>query len=493
MNSSKSTQNQEKASTALVLRELIYDTQISNLLLRQGAAKPKEEQIVLEEEQFVKNLDEIIKRDYFPDLAKLEAYKEYKARKLAGETNIRIPTILIKRTPLVNPSKNEDPLKIPDSMPNKEEKKEENNAKIDIRGMSLEDYLARYTSEDNKSFDKLFDQQKSELEKKYAWMKKEAERSNSQVLAIKEANSEGLKSISWDKEKMLSKDLQYQIADAKANLFFPPEENTEKTIAKIKNFTDIEDFAAPPKEILKQNTRLPTNFVISQSHIESIFPYKNPIETISQEKCAEKLHDEDKFYGNTGGIRTPDLLGINREEQKYESALDKIRDLAQKRLGHKQNSNKETPIIKGYKLVKPEAYNLLEILKSPIMTWGEIIDEPILIGPANFSFEPENTDERSSNLFKVPAAPEREQLSHNLINQATKRKNENKLLEERRKKQNLTDKKYHKTTELSAPAKELLRKTSGRRIGSIFENQSANYTGKIGNLVKTPKIVIPPK
>eukprot|EP00826_Nyctotherus_ovalis_P014834 TRINITY_DN1416_c0_g3_i1.p3 TRINITY_DN1416_c0_g3~~TRINITY_DN1416_c0_g3_i1.p3 ORF type:complete len:203 (+),score=76.93 TRINITY_DN1416_c0_g3_i1:196-804(+) len=195
----------ESTERLIVLRDLIYGTQI---------AKPKDNAlndgaIVLEEEEYTRNLEAIIRRDYFPSLAKLEAYKDYEARKSRGE-DVRIPTILVKRTPLANAK--EVPV----------ETQSARESEIDVSNMTLDEYLHKYTSEDNRSFEKLFEKQKEEERKKYAWMEKQAESANARVLALQQANASAVKSIEWDREKHMKPDAQFALCEAKSSLFFGP-------------------------------------------------------------------------------------------------------------------------------------------------------------------------------------------------------------------------------------------------------------------------------
>lgn len=196
---------EENTERQIVLRNLIYGTR---------AAKPKDDvledgAVVLEEEEYTRNLEAIIRRDYFPSLAKLEACEDYEARKSRGE-DVRVPTILVKDTPLVNAK--EAPI----------ETQAMRESEIDVRSMTLDEYLHKYTSEDNRSFEKLFEKQKEEERKKYAWMESQAKAANVRVLALQQANVDAVKSIEWDREKHMKPDAQFALCEAKSCLFFGP-------------------------------------------------------------------------------------------------------------------------------------------------------------------------------------------------------------------------------------------------------------------------------
>jgi protein DGCR14 len=154
----------------------------------------KRKTIVLEEEEYMKNLEAIVLRDYFPDLGKLQVYKSQADNTLLNKHTGQAKEII---------------------------EKSEDKA-IDISNMTLDEYLHKYTSEDNKSFEKLFEKQKEKEAKKYAWMERQAELANARTLALQQANNTVVKSIEWNRDRHINFDTQFTLCDAKSSLFFGP-------------------------------------------------------------------------------------------------------------------------------------------------------------------------------------------------------------------------------------------------------------------------------
>ena len=116
----------------------------------------------LNEEDYTDAIQTIIERDFYPDLAEMRKQSRYLDALEEGNP-VRIATAArsLDRTPAMNGEEDEDLT---------EEEKRERMLQQDVKGMRLDSFQARYTSEDNESFNALLDQQNQKAREKYAWI-----------------------------------------------------------------------------------------------------------------------------------------------------------------------------------------------------------------------------------------------------------------------------------------------------------------------------------
>ncbi|KAG8906189.1 hypothetical protein FRB99_007405 [Tulasnella sp. 403] len=159
-----------------------------------GPSKPQvslNRQIVLEEDEYTEALSAIIARDFFPSLVHLDARNQYlsalesqdpslitaTARRLVDLANAPTPTPRSRvdgRTPYVNfPS--DTPFRTPRQHPEPPPAKK---PKYDPT-LSLDQFQARYTSEDNASFTEILDDENRKRRENYAWAWNAQDRANS--------------------------------------------------------------------------------------------------------------------------------------------------------------------------------------------------------------------------------------------------------------------------------------------------------------------------
>lgn len=167
---------------------------------------------------------------------------------------------------------------------------------------------------------------------------------------------------------------------AKSNMFFSPNgHNPPKYLPSDNdNMNERSINISRDKEVVKENTRLPDNFL------------ENLVSSHSQ-KMKRKLYET---YENSDVVKLLKELKKIDEEMKEE----KLQPLA-------------TPHVNGYKLMKEPEPTPGIIDPIPLFTWGEVASTPNLI---------------NSNIkkFSVPQTPARETLAHKLANKSRKEKEE---------------------------------------------------------------------
>ena len=353
--------------------------------------KPLTKQEILDEDTYIKSIENIIERDFFPEVTKLKAQNEYldavnmqdvdKLRALSSQYNIlHTPVGAPPPTPAsferpstgkhwesidddgiqasATPGGNFDQTK--EDVLNQQDNKEQTE-----NTTSLDKFFAKNTSEDNASFEIIMENALQKNKEKHAWLyEKEKEHAllAQQRLALTE-NKEGDQLKLADRPANLD-NWEYTNKNA---LMYVPECSTLTTEEAITQAKLCE------REIKHTNTRLP--------------------EDVLKEKASENSVTkavESQVMGLKGKI------GVDGKEM----------------------GTNETPNVNGFRFVAtPSPAPGMDA--SPLMTWGTIEGTPFRLDAGDIT-----VDSTPGPTFKIPKPKQREVLAHKLAEKASKRHRE---------------------------------------------------------------------
>jgi len=266
-------------------------------------------------------------------------------------------------------------------------KKDDQAPRPDLSRLNVDSFCIKYSCDELESLRDLFFKDRKKRLQKYFWMYEQEHRENEKLKALGEYSNNFLALPDPSKHYQESKVITAQV-DAKNSLFFAPEfsntnnrmnklaedETVERGVVATENLEDkFSKNITHDKAVIKENTRLPKNFIETLINKHS-------------NKLRKKIYES---YENSDVIKL----------------LKELTEIDAKTKGEKIST--ETPIINGYKLIKEPIPNIGEVQKDQIFTWGEVASTPNIL-------------ERSEPNFVVPQTPERESLAHAL---ASKRLN----------------------------------------------------------------------
>uniref|UniRef100_A0A0N5BKT2 Uncharacterized protein n=1 Tax=Strongyloides papillosus TaxID=174720 RepID=A0A0N5BKT2_STREA len=233
----------------------------------QTVEKRKIERHVLDERTFIKGLETIIERDYYPELKKLRAQKEYVDAVRDGDTE-KIEEL--KRCYSVRtlnqsaPSAVETPR---DDASDNEDEKVEKEPRTLLDNHNVDSYLNQYTSEDNRDFNNILEKQNGDLKKSHKWIFNAIEDHNkkheSMLKSLPGADEQAIAIANNERSKT------QQPIGWKATLkngFFDPPEEAPLTVAEF-----IQQEKMNQKIINKEATRLSKD-VFNNQQIEKVKP-----------------------------------------------------------------------------------------------------------------------------------------------------------------------------------------------------------------------------
>src|SRR5436190_2367071 len=133
----------------------------------------------LTEEDYTSAITTIIERDFYPNLPEMRNQTRYLDAVEEGNP-IRIATAARRlTTPFSKPGPN-------DGEEEDEEDRKERILRDDVKGMRLDMFQAKYTSEDNESFNAVLDSQNAKTREKYAWRVNGNKKLSKQQFAIEQ-------------------------------------------------------------------------------------------------------------------------------------------------------------------------------------------------------------------------------------------------------------------------------------------------------------------
>ncbi|KAL1984756.1 hypothetical protein VTN96DRAFT_8697 [Rasamsonia emersonii] len=313
---------------------------------------------VLDEDTYTDALSHIIARDFFPGLLETQTKQEFldaldsKDKAWIASAGKKLAEVMtpgrergrrgVSMTPRATGNVSDTPTTgwggdTPMSVASAQTTSTKDKG-LDVSNLSLSAFQAKYTSEDNESFNKLLDKQNAKRREKYAWMwqgnkilsarqiahrQREAKR-----IAAQGGNPEGS-----DKDKQLTSDLDARPAKPDAwksrpenSLMFTPS-SIEDSYETLQQKAEAASRAGP-KQVVYSNTRLQPS---AESEQGAAVPPSPSISAI-KDAIAGRPRPTDSEPGFTGG-ETPRVNGYafvdeDEPEAEDESVYDHLKQLA---------------------------------------------------------------------------------------------------------------------------------------------------------------------
>ncbi|KAK1995800.1 putative molecular chaperone [Colletotrichum falcatum] len=311
--------SQIRASNALVRKRT--DTEL--MPAPPPVKKIKRPKKVIDEDTYTDALSQIIARDFFPGLLEAETQQEYldalesKDKAWISSAGQRLQRVMTPgRRRLKRPAPFEHGGRTPsaygaDTPVSVVSTVTEAPKPVVDTNMSLANFQATYTSEDNESFYKLMDKQNQKKAEKYAWIWRGNKLPSKQMIKQAEVETKLLETRSliddgWKRDRLAIKDADDRPAqpnswntNPKNNLMFGPdgvEDDYESPAQKAQAESRM-----APKSINYQNTRIPQPVVVERP--------PSPTMTAVRDAIAGRTREEDRASTALGGGETPRVNG----------------------------------------------------------------------------------------------------------------------------------------------------------------------------------------
>ncbi|KAL5635737.1 hypothetical protein ACGC1H_004520 [Rhizoctonia solani] len=413
-------------------------------LIRPGESQSLSRQVILDEDSYTSALSEIIARDFFPSLAHLDATNGYlsaldtKDPEQISKSVRRLQDLAATPTPgryrnLQTPSRTPyaaGPSDTPMSMRSEPDPR----GKSVTEGLSLDEFQARYTSEDNASFATILDDENRQRKEKWGWAweaqgkveeRKAIEHARRET-ALLEAGKVAL-AITAAGEPSGSTRAITAATDGSSSSGDPTENilqvvlssendsNRDKQLVKNKPSQTIEDVMAPKKDT--RSAGVPGwNFKARNSLMFPPDADQSPYNAISSTAPPPPAKGDPKSIHH-GGTRIADheeASGVTEPSSPTHSRVDAA--IA----GRPYASGGETPKVAGHSFVSetasPSPSQLGPVGLKQLMTWGTLQGTPRVI--SSDGDDAPIADPQTP--FRINEPSRRDLLSHRLANKASK-------------------------------------------------------------------------
>ncbi|XP_044131475.1 splicing factor ESS-2 homolog [Bufo gargarizans] len=399
------------------------------------AKKPKKK--VLCEETYIQNLQKIIQRDFFPDVEKLRAQKEYLEAEESGDLE-KMRQIAIKigtsgrcsresPLPYVTPATFETPAGIPGTplFNTKHREEDGESEKTDEDGkelLGLDNFLAKHTSEDNASFEQIMEVAKEKERAKNAWLY-EAEEEYKQRL----------------QENLVLPSLEKQaIQNVKAGLDTWEYKTHNSLMYYPEGVPDNDAIFKKPREVVHKNTRF----------------------------------QKDPFSQALSKTQLQQAAALNAQYKQGKVGPD-----------GKELIPQESPKVNGFGFVATPS-TAPGVDDSPLMTWGEVESTPFRLDGSETPY----LEKTPGPSFKILEPGRRERLGLKMANEAAAKNRANKQEALRRVTENLANLTPKGLSPSMSPAlQRLVNRTSSKYTDKALRasyTPSPSHTGSHG--YKTP-------